>query len=366
MYSIYTTVRMKITAIRPFLQHLALTTPYTIAYETCTDATLVFLEIELQNGMIGLGSASPSEEVVGENPHQTLQHLQSDFLQQFVGRDIRHFRQFIFETRQHFPNLPGTQAAVDIALHDAFGQFLGISVADFYGRKTPNLPTSVTIGIMNVAETLESARNFHALGFRSLKVKTGLQVEEDIERVLRLHERYKGNMALRVDANQGYTLSDLRRFLSSTAHIDLELIEQPLPAGHEEQLLTLEEKQRNILVADESLHGPEAALALSRAPMPFGIFNIKLMKCGGIASAFEIADIARNAGISLFWGCNDESIVSIAAALHAAYACPNTRYLDLDGSFDLVEDLLSGGFTVKDGYMEISQEPGLGLHRKNR
>ena len=81
---------------------------------------------------------------------------------------------------------------------------------------------------------------------------------------------------------------------------------------------------------------------------------------------FPDLHIARNAGISLFWGCNDESIVSIAAALHAAYACPNTRYLDLDGSFDLVEDLLSGGFTVKDGYMEISQEPGLGLHRKNR
>ena len=96
---------MKITAIRPFLKQLALTTPYTIAYETCTDATLVFLEIELQNGMIGLGSASPSEEVVGENPHQTLLHLQSDFLQQFVGRDIRHFQQLIFETCQHFPRL---------------------------------------------------------------------------------------------------------------------------------------------------------------------------------------------------------------------------------------------------------------------
>ena len=35
------------------------------------------------------------------------------------------------------------------------------------------------------------------------------------------------------------------------------------------------------------------------------------------------------------WGCNDESCISIAAALHAAYACPATRYLDLDGSFDL-------------------------------
>lgn len=78
-------------------------------------------------------------------------------------------------------------------------------------------------------------------------------------------------------------------------------------------------------------------------------------------SAFEIANIAQNAGISLFWGCNDESIASIAAALHAAYACPNTRYLDLDGSFDLAEDVVSGGFRVEDGMMYILEGPGLGL-----
>jgi L-Ala-D/L-Glu epimerase len=42
-------------------------------------------------------------------------------------------------------------------------------------------------------------------------------------------------------------------------------------------------------------------------------------------------------------GCNDESIISITAALHMAYACPNTKYIDLDGSFDLMEDLVTGG-----------------------
>ncbi len=62
------------------------------------------------------------------------------------------------------------------------------------------------------------------------------------------------------------------------------------------------------------------------------------MKCGGLVSAFEIANIAKQAEIDLFWGCNDESDLSISAALHAAFACPNTKYLDLDGSFDLLED----------------------------
>jgi L-alanine-DL-glutamate epimerase-like enolase superfamily enzyme len=68
------------------------------------------------------------------------------------------------------------------------------------------------------------------------------------------------------------------------------------------------------------------------------------MKCGGITPAREIAAIGGQAGIDLMWGCNDESIVSIAAALHVALSCPNTKYLDLDGSLDLARDFVSGGF----------------------
>jgi L-alanine-DL-glutamate epimerase-like enolase superfamily enzyme len=94
---------------------------------------------------------------------------------------------------------------------------------------------------------------------------------------------------------------------------------------------------------------------------PFGIYNIKLMKCGGIIGAREIAGIAKPAGIKLFWGCNDESIISITAALHVAYSCPHTHYLDLDGSFDLAEDLVQGGFEIKNGLLMINKQPGFGF-----
>ena len=53
---------------------------------------------------------------------------------------------------------------------------------------------------------------------------------------------------------------------------------------------------------------------------------------------------------TLMWGCMDESIVSpSAAALHAALASRATRFLDLDGSLDLAKDIVTGGFTLKDG-----------------
>lgn len=352
---------MKIRAIRPSIQKMALTKPYTIAYNTFSDVTLVFLEIELDNGIVGYGSSSPAEDVVGETPEQSFFNLSSEYIQSFTGRDIRTFRQLIYEAKQQFPHLPGTLAAFDIALHDAFGKLLGISVVDLYGRKIKSLPTSVTIGIKNVQETMDDAAEYFKLGFKVLKVKTGLSVDEDIERILRLSERYRQQMKIRVDANQGYTLDDLNKFILATDKCAVELIEQPLSVGKEKELLQLPDNTRQLLTADESLKDPEAALKLAAGDRSFGIYNIKLMKCGGILEALDIANIAYHGKIDLFWGCNDESRISITAALHAAYSCVHTKYIDLDGSFDLAEDLLQGGFELKDGHLTINDKPGFGL-----
>ncbi len=352
---------MNIKSIRSFIKPLALKKPYTIAYNTYTDVSLVFTAIELSNGIIGLGSASPSEDVVGESPEQTLLNLETDFIQSFIGRDIRHFQQIISEVKEQFPHLPGTLAALDLALHDAFGKYLNIPIVDFYGRKINALPTSVTIGIKSVQDTLQEAAEYAQMGFKILKIKTGLNIEEDIERIAKLHDQFQHHFTIRVDANQGYNLQQLTQFIQSTQQYAIELIEQPTPVGEENHLLQLSDLNRKCIAGDESVKDPAAALSFSIPPQPFGIFNIKLMKCGGIKGALEIANIAQHASIDLFWGCNDESALSIAAALHVAYACKHTKYLDLDGSLDLAEDFVTGGFYIKEGSLILNDGVGLGI-----
>jgi L-Ala-D/L-Glu epimerase len=354
---------MKIESVRAWRQNLALQRPYTIARETITTVENVFLEVRLANGIRGMGAANPAPEVVGETPDQTLQHLQSDWTAGLIGTDIRQFQRVIYQCREQFPDCPGTLAALDIALHDAFGQFLDIPVVDFYGRHHQRMLTSVTIGIRSVAETLAEAREYYERGFRILKLKTGLDADLDAERIIKLREHFGHHFRIRVDANEGYSQEQLNAFLKQTESAAVELIEQPLPADRDADLRQLPAGIRAQLAADESLKNARSALKLAQEPRSYGIFNIKLMKCGGIRAALELATIARPADISLFWGCNDESIVSITAALHAAFACPHTRYLDLDGSLDLAEDVVSGGFILEDGFMYPAPGAGLGLKR---
>jgi L-alanine-DL-glutamate epimerase-like enolase superfamily enzyme len=354
---------MRIKNITSFKKDLALTKPYTVAYQTYSEAVNTFIEIELENGLAGYGAAGEGEFVIGETMEDTLFNLQPAYLEKWIGRDIRHFRSIIEESKIVFPKHPATRAALDIALHDAFCKYLGIPVVDFYGRKHRTLPTSVTIGISTVEETIKEARIYRDKRFKVLKVKTGLDVNEDIERCIRLREEFGNHFTIRVDANQGYDKSKTIRFYNSTKNLGLELIEQPMPVGTESEMNKLPDDIRQRMVCDESLKNAESAFQLASDPQTCGIFNIKLMKCGGLLGAFEIANIAHSAGIRLFWGCFDESIISISAALHAAFACKGTEYLDLDGSLDLAEDLVAGGFDIKDGMMSIVEGPGFGFKK---
>jgi L-Ala-D/L-Glu epimerase len=354
---------MKIKNLKVWSADLGNTKPYTIAFKTVDQVRNAFVEITLQNGVTGIGSGNPSEYVVGENLNQTLEALQESNLQFLVGRDIREFHQLTFEVWKKFPKNPAARAALDIALHDVFTKFLDIPLVKFLGQKIQTLPTSNTIGIKNVEETVKEAGEYIQAGFKVLKVKLGKDLAEDIERLVKIRERFGKEVIIRIDANQGYSVDQTLEFYNKTQPLNIELIEQPLPAKAIKEMKSLPDEIKAKIAADESLISPKDAIELIKPPRASGIFNIKLMKCGGVNQGLKIADIAAQEGVDLFWGCNDESIVSITAALHAAFSCTNTKYIDLDGSLDLGRDEVKGGFILKDGYMYCSEKPGLGVER---
>lgn len=354
---------MKIKSIKVWTADLGNTKPYTIAFKTIDEVLNTFVEITLDNGMTGIGAANPSEYVTGENMDQTQAALAEKNLDFLTGRDIREINQLLFEIWQKLPKTPAARAALDIALHDVFTKFLGVPLVKYLGQKIKSMPTSNTIGIKNVEETLKEAEEYGDRGFKALKIKIGKNLEEDIERLVKLREKFGKKFMIRIDANQGYTEAMTVEFYQKTKHLNIELIEQPLPAKAVAEIRKLPDEVRAVIAADESLLSPKDALELVKPPRAVGIFNIKLMKCGGINQGLKIADIGLNENIDLFWGCNDESIVSITAALHVAFACSNTKYIDLDGSLDLAHDIVKGGFILKDGVMSCSDKPGLGLER---
>ncbi|MBN2051095.1 MAG: dipeptide epimerase [Spirochaetales bacterium] len=353
---------MKIEDLRAVMLDVPLKKAYSIASRDIRSARLVLLEIRTKEGVYGYGSAAPCREVTGESPEDSLRELNSDGLKTLlIGRDPISFLSLSDELAGVLPDVPAARAAVEIALLDCVGKHLGMPVYDILGCRVKPLPTSVTVGICSPEETLRQVEEYRAAGFRFIKIKIGRSPEEDIERLIKIREAFGNTLELRVDMNQGYTMEDFRYFFQKTEQFRLELLEQPFPVQQTHLVDLLEPSVKKILAADENLQSPADALRLLQGPEKFGIFNIKLMKCGGPRDAARIADLAALGGVKLMWGCNDESVLSITAALHSALACPATAFLDLDGSFDLAEDPCGGGFEVREGILYPLSRPGYGV-----
>lgn len=350
---------MKIVDARSRVVRVPLKRPYAIAGGSWDSVDLVVCELRTDDGTVGHGQASPAVEVTNESIEACAAELAHDRLAWLVGRGVRDLDLLLDELPLRFEG-PAARAAIDMALHDLATRSRGLPLVERLGRVHDELATSITIGVKPVDETIEEAREYVERGFRVLKVKIGVDVELDIERLTKLRENFAASIVLRADANQGYDMQALTRFVARTEALDLEMLEQPLPPSDDGALTLFPEHWRRKFAADESVHDAHDIERFARIGAPFGIVNVKLMKCGGIRPALVIARAAERAGLALMWGCMDESVLGISAALHAAYACRATKFLDLDGSFDLERDPFVGGFALDGDRLRTLALPGLG------
>ncbi|MBN2562920.1 MAG: dipeptide epimerase [Phycisphaerae bacterium] len=351
---------MKITRTEAWVVRMRLSTPYTIAYETVDEATNVFLRIETDRGVTGLGCAAPDLPVTGETPESVFQALTGVVEPVLRNADPLRWLFLMEALTTELSSLPSARAAVDMALFDILGKVSNLPLWVLLGGYRQEIKTSITIGILSEDDTVARAREWVRKGFKCLKIKGGRDVEADIVRVMKVREAVGDDLELRFDANQGYTVEEARRFVEQTRSANLELLEQPTPKGMPELLGEVTRSVSIPVMADESMMTLRDAFRLARNEF-VDMVNIKLMKVGGISEALHINSVAHAAGLEAMVSCMDEAGLAIAAGLHFALARPNVVYADLDGHLDLVGDPTHNAVTIHKGYISPTDRPGLGV-----
>ena len=349
---------MQISQVEVVPVELNLRLPYRTAMhqEEITSIDCVFIRLETKDGRVAWGCAAFDPALTGESLEQVLRVCQA-CADRSLDLNPLNTEFALAELASLTEDTPSARCAFDIAFYDLLGLAAGLPLHRLLGGYRHRIQTSITLGVEPVKETVELARDRARQGFRILKLKGGLEPEEDVRRVQAVHDALP-RLILRLDAEQGYSVQqtlDVARALSGK----LEMLEQPTPAADLGALQEVTRRSPVPVLADESLRGPRSALALASQRAATGL-SIKLATCGGLHCARQVDTIARAAQMATMVGCIHEPALLIAAGLGLALSSPNVRYGDLDGHFDLIDDPTQPGFTFEDGWLVARDVPGLG------
>ncbi len=249
------------------------------------------------------------------------------------------------------PGDTAAKAAVDIALHDLVGKLLGQPWFRLWGLDPAKAPdTTFTIGI-DTADVVREKTRECADKFNILKVKVGLENDEEMIRTI----REVTDLPLAVDANQGW--KDREKALDEIfwlAEQGVVMVEQPMAKERLEDNAWITERSPLPIFADESIQRLADIPAIKGA---YSGINIKLMKCTGMREAWKMLTYARAEGMRVMVGCMTETSCAVSAA---AQLSPAVDFADLDGNLLISNDRFAG-VTVEGGRLVLPDRPGIGL-----
>jgi L-alanine-DL-glutamate epimerase-like enolase superfamily enzyme len=348
---------VQITNVQVTPVELSLRLPYRTAYHGEIDrVTVVFVQITTRQGKVAWGCAAFDPAITGETLEDVVRACRACADR---ARDLNplNTEYALDELAQLTERTPSALCAFDIAFHDLLGLAADMPLHRLLGGYRNRIQTSITIGIASLNETVRLARDRARQGFRILKVKGGLDPEEDVRRVRAVSDALP-RLTLRLDADQGYTVQqalDVARALIGK----VEMLEQPTPAADLEGLRQVTKHSPVPILADESVTGPASALEIANRRAADGV-SIKLATCGGLRCARQVDTVARAAKMSTMVSCVNEPALLTAAGLCFALSSPNVHYGDLDGHFDLVGDPTVPGFLLQEGWLVATDSPGIG------
>ncbi|QFG00902.1 dipeptide epimerase [Psychrobacillus glaciei] len=356
---------MLIHSIETFDVAVPLTKPFKTALRTVTTAYSVYVKVTTSEGLIGYGEAPPTHVITGESMDSIRYAINEIIAPSLIGLNLLESERIFQKLNASLVRNTSAKAAVDMAIYDLLARQSALPLFQFLGGYQSKLETDFTVSINEPKEMADDAVRYINEGFNVLKVKVGIgNIKDDIARIYAIRERVGNEPKLRLDANQGWNAKEAVRAIQSMedAGLEIEFVEQPVPAHDIEGLKYVTDRTYTPIMADESVFSVNDAKRVLEMRAA-DLINIKLMKSGGIYNAIKINTLAEASGVACMVGSMIETKIGITAAAHFAASHQNIQYYDFDAPLMLAKDLVVGGVVYERSKMRFSQEPGLGILR---
>jgi len=270
--------------------------------------------------------------------------------------------------------LVSAMSAIDVALWDLKGKILEQPVHLLLGGKKRNAIVPYATGMyftkeQNLSETLATeAKQYAEMGYRAMKMKVGLGIEEDIKHVKAIRKAIGPKIHLMIDANHAYNLREAIQLAQAVEPYNIYWFEEPISPEYYDQYAELRSKT-SIPIAGGECEYLRFGFQTLLSSNSVDIVQPDICACGGLTEAKRIAVLASVYGVEIVphtWGTG----IAISAAAHfianmetmPGRLNPPTCFIEYDRTENsLREELTSTDMVFCNGEIKVSDTPGLGF-----
>ena len=312
----------------------------------------VLVRVETDTGHTGIAEAPARPTIYGETT-TSIEAIVRDYLApKLVGLELANTSDIQKALHSVAGNLTA-KGALDIALCEARAQAEGKTLFEAWRGSQERVRVSYILGLGEIENLLEEARQVFEQGVSVFKVKIGRDRAHDEKVIEALNAEFTGeDVMLYADANEGLEPETAAQDLSRLAELGVAYVEEPLPVELLKERAAL--KAANILpiIADDScftLRDLNRELAFDT----FDILNIKTARTGFTTSA-EMLRLAQSEGKGVMVGSQASSGLGTYHAALFASQTGVTHPSELSFPLKLREDSTSP-LRYDKGYLDVSQ-----------
>ncbi len=354
---------MEIERVEVFGVAVPLIGEYKISHLSQSVQKSAIVRITASGGAIGVGNVDPVLGYSEESTEQTLHALETIFAPLVIGLDPMNIHAVLQRIEAAVANYLDAKAAIEMACVDLTARALGIAVHTYLGGAVKGrLLFNAWIGILPPEKAAAETAGWQERGFRSAKIKIGGSIEADRDRIRAVREAVGPEFKLRIDANEGYDAETAIKLARLVAPFDLQLFEQPVPAGDIAGMVRVRRKSAGIpIMADESVLDHASLIRIIQAGAA-DIVKVKVMKQGGIYNTRRMIATAEAAGIRCVLGHGfGLGVNTMAEIMLAATSLNVIDGIECVGPLKTSDDIVTHKLDLSSGSLALPAGPGLGV-----
>ncbi len=339
----------------------------------CGARVTTLIEVHTDTGHVGLGSVYSYPALVYLIIKQQLEPL-------LIGEDptdVEALWTRMYRTTRWYGRKGVAMSALgglDTAFWDLRGKAMGRPIWQLLGGERTTCPAYASALLWKELPALaEEAAGHIARGFRRVKLRMARSEEYDREAVLAVRRAIGPQNELMADAGMRYSLPLAERMGRFLAEQGVFWFEEPFQPEDMDSYAALRASvgrksgaARTVrIAAGENEFGAQGFAELIRTGA-VDIVQPDASRCGGISEVLRVAKMAQAAGLEFATHTWSDALAIMANA-QVVSSMPHGLTVEMDQTgIPFIDELLAEPLTVRDGQLQLSRAPGLGVELDQR